>query len=290
MLKKASMGIGTLIIFISAILASAIGASVIIYTQNRLQNEALSTGAQARESVVSSIIIESVRAEHIVNSKTDQFNLRVRLGSGSNPIRLDQTLLTVITKDSSTSLSFGGVGKDLYFTNKEQRVINEEISDSFVRLKSDLDNDLIEDYVRVKDSTTLLFNLSTEGLIEVEIPDISIIGNEINFINEIGNTNSYIQLLGTIETENVLCDNIEVIIVPNQIEEGVFSVEDPRRKDEDFYAINQGDFIRVYFETSKLIGEGEEIEFIFYTPHATPSRRTVATPSAMTGTVANIFP
>lgn len=290
MLKKASMGIGTLIIFISAILASAIGASVIIYTQNRLQNEALSTGAQARESVVSSIIIESVRAENIVNSKTDQFNLRVRLGSGSNPIRLDQTMLSIITKDSTTSLSFGGVGKELYFTNKEQRVINEVISNSFVRLRSDLDNDLIEDYIKVLDSTTLLFNLSSEGLVELDIPDISLVGTEINFISEIRNTNSYIQLLGTIETENVLCDNIEVIIVPNQIEEGIFSVEDPQRKYEEFYAIHQGDFIRVYFETSKKISEGEEIEFTFYTPHATPSRRSVATPSTMTGSSANIFP
>lgn len=291
MLKKASMGIGTLIIFISAILAAAVGAGVIILTQNRLQGESLRIGAEAREQITTTILMESVRGVNIKNNEINKLNLRIKLGPASSPINLNKTGISIITPESSSFLLYGGPGNEKYFTNRKSRLIEETINDSFTRLRTDLDSDNKEDYIMIKDSTTLLFNLSSKGFVEVEIPDISSPGTEIDFITEIGNTNSYIQIIGTIVTSNTFCESIDVIISPFQIETGLFTVEKLIKSDRDIeHVLRQGDVIRVYLETATPLKEENSLSLSFYNEVGTIYSRDVVIPSVLTGTSANIFP
>ena len=291
MLKKASMGIGTLIIFISAILAAAVGAGVIILTQNRLQGESLRIGAEAREQITTTILMESVRGVNIKNNEINKLNLRIKLGPASSPINLNKTGISIITPESSSFLLYGGPGNEKYFTNRKSRLIEETINDSFTRLRTDLDSDNKEDYIMIKDSTTLLFNLSSKGFVEVEIPDISSPGTEIDFITEIGNTNSYIQIIGTIVTSNTFCESVDVIISPFQIETGLFTVEKLIKSDRDIeHVLRQGDVIRVYLETATPLKEENSLSLSFYNEVGTIYSRDVVIPSVLTGTSANIFP
>lgn len=289
--KKSAIGIGTMIVFISGILAATIGAIVILHTQNRLQSESLRTGAEAREKIGTSVLMESIRAENIKNARAENFVMRTKLGPGSSSIRLNQTSLSVISRDSETTLLYGGIGEEKFFTNKENRKIEEKIGDSFVRLRTDLDGDYIEDYFKVENSTSLLFNLSSEGLISVEIPDISIIGTEVDFIVPIGNLNSHIQVQGTINTPNLLDKDMNVIISPNEIGRGIYSIEYSIRGGRDIKdTLLFGDVIRIYFETAHPLKEGTTMSINFYSATSVAYTREVLFPSVMTASSVILFP
>jgi archaellin len=287
---KAMVGIGTLIVFISAILVAAVGAGVIILTQNKLQNEALRTGADAREAIGTSVLIDSIKAINIKNKKTDQFIMRTKLGPGSSPIKLTQTSISIVSSNSYANLVYGGVGKDKHFTNKASRVIEEKINDSFIRTKSDLDNDNIEDYVRVLNNTALEFNLSLEGLIVVNIPDISIIDSEINFVGIIGKTNSQIFIEGTITEPNILNEDINVIISPYDIGKGIYTIEYSIRGKEIEDALLFGDIIRIYAETTSPLTEGEKMSISFFSANAVSHSRDVVMPNVLTQENIDIYP
>jgi archaellin len=287
---KAMVGIGTLIVFISAILVAAVGAGVILYTQNRLQIEALKAGSYTREAIGTSLLIESVQLTNVQNTRGENFLLRAKLGPGSSPINLNKTIVSVVTKDAGTSLVYGGVGDDIYFTNKVSREIKDAVGDSYVRLRTDLDNDLVEDYFKVHNSTTLIFNLSSTGLVYVNIPDISIIGAEIDYIANIGNLNSQIIIKGTISVPNVLV-NMEVKIIPEEVGKGIYSITYSIRGGRDVEnALLFGDMIRVYFETSSSVSEGERISISYMTSNAVVYTKEIATPHVMTSSNIQLFP
>lgn len=288
--KKAVMGIGALIIFIAGILAATIGAGVILYTQNRLQSEALKTGADARESIGTSVLIDSIRAFNIENAQAEHFMLRTKLGAGSSPINLNQTSLLVISRDSSNSLAYGGVSNEKYFTNKVKRIIKEDISNEFIRLRSDIDNDNIEDYIRLRDSTTLEFNLSSIGIVELSIPDISTIDNEINFSSIIPETNSNIKIIGTVTQENILNQDIKVIILPEEIGKGIFTIDYLIRGKDIRDSLMFGDIIRIYFETAAPVREATSMHINFYTSRAVTHSREVITPTVMTSSTITLYP
>jgi archaellin len=287
---KAMVGIGTLIVFISAILVAAIGAGVILHTQNQLQNEALRTGADARETIGTSVLIESIKAVNIQNARTNEFIMRTKLGAGSSPINLNQTSISIVSRDSQAVLLYGGVGENNFFTNKANRIIEDEISNEFVRLRSDLDGDSIEDYMKIINSTTLLFNLSKDGLINVDIPDISLIGSEIDYGSTIGETNSHIMIEGTITESNVFNSDVNVMISPYEIGKGIYSIVYSIRGKEIDDALLFGDIIRIYAETSNPIKEGEKLSISFFTAKAVSHSRDVIMPSVLTQETVDIYP
>jgi len=103
---RGESGIGTLIIFIAVVLVAAIAASVLLGTTGSLQQRALTTGKQTEREVSGGLVVVTMAASDGSNGTVDTFEMLVKLTAGSDPISLNDTLLTFDTKNTSQSLSY----------------------------------------------------------------------------------------------------------------------------------------------------------------------------------------
>ena len=119
--KKASQGIGTLIIFISMVLVAAVAAGVLIQTSSSLQSKALDVGKQSQERVTTTMDIVKVYAEdasdHMINNGTDKITAIVRLGAGSEAIKLSDLKIRFSTNDFSQMLEYNSTPSAIHFSS-----------------------------------------------------------------------------------------------------------------------------------------------------------------------------
>ncbi len=116
--ETASIGIGTLIVFIALVLVAAVAASVIIQTSEQLQNRAYAVGKQTIREVSSGVnIIGMTGYTNEEKTKMEYLALSVRPRAGSYDLDLNETLiyieydnLTVLSLDYSNDKE--GVGTD----------------------------------------------------------------------------------------------------------------------------------------------------------------------------------
>jgi len=104
--KKGQMGIGTLIIFISIILVAAIAAAVLLGTGSSLQQRALTTGKQTEREVTAALNVVTIAATDGSDSDIENFEILVKLAAGSDPIALDNLIITFDTKNTSQHLEY----------------------------------------------------------------------------------------------------------------------------------------------------------------------------------------
>ena len=109
--KKAAQGVGTLIIFIALILVAAVAAAVLISTASNLQSSAFDVGSQTQERILTSIEVVQIAVSNtsngFINTSTDDtYRIRVRLGAGSMPIKLDDLTVSVDTASNSQVVTF----------------------------------------------------------------------------------------------------------------------------------------------------------------------------------------
>ena len=105
--KKGQMGIGTLIIFIAIILVAAIAAAVLLGTGGSLQQRALTTGKQTEREVSGGITVVTVTGtDGSSGNSINTFEVLVKLAAGSDPIALNDTIITVDTKTTTQSLQY----------------------------------------------------------------------------------------------------------------------------------------------------------------------------------------
>lgn len=109
--KKAAQGVGTLIIFIALVLVSAIAAAVLISTASSFQSKALDLAGQAEEKITTAVEVVQIKASNVSDgaingTATDAYSMRVRLGSGSVPVKLADLTISVDSASNSQALSF----------------------------------------------------------------------------------------------------------------------------------------------------------------------------------------
>lgn len=104
--RKAEMGVGTLIIFISLLLVAAVAAGVLIQTAGSLQQKALSTGSQATGQISTNAIALEVSATDGSDGQIDNFSQIMKLAPGSDPIKLTDVTFTVATTNTSQTLTY----------------------------------------------------------------------------------------------------------------------------------------------------------------------------------------
>ena len=118
--EEAIVGIGTLIIFIAMILVAAVAASVIIQTQETLQERAYAVGKQTIRDVSSGIRIISVTGyTDVAKTKIEYLAISIKPRAGSHDLDLNETLLylqhnnfTILSLDTNlkaSSVSDSGV-------------------------------------------------------------------------------------------------------------------------------------------------------------------------------------
>jgi archaeal flagellin FlaB len=94
--ETAEVGIGTMIVFIAAILVAAIAAGVLINTAMKLQSKSQQTGNEATQNVAAALTI--MRVDGLRSTTTgdiDQIDLTVQLASGADPVDLDKLVILV---------------------------------------------------------------------------------------------------------------------------------------------------------------------------------------------------
>ena len=104
---KASIGIGSLIIFIAMVLVAGVAASVILQTMNSLEEQALSTGRETTRDISSGLRVNQVTG-YTSNSSIAQLAIFIRTTAGSMDIDLNQTFISISDTSAQVILSYDG--------------------------------------------------------------------------------------------------------------------------------------------------------------------------------------
>ena len=126
--RRAQVGIGTLIIFIAMVMVAAVAAAVLIETSGVLQQKAFSTGKEATGEVSSNIDVESIDGwrsgtnasigdDDTFSGTLDRLNLRCSLKVGSEPVDLNQVVITITDGTTTNDLRYIEGTVDVNATN-----------------------------------------------------------------------------------------------------------------------------------------------------------------------------
>ena len=122
---KASIGIGSMIIFIAMVLVAGIAATVLIQTSNSLETQALSTGQETKDEVSSGIGVCQVIGQYgyrnvsgTYYSRFHNMSIMVTSRAGGSGISLDEVVIQIsngsrmclLSWDTTFSLAPSGSG------------------------------------------------------------------------------------------------------------------------------------------------------------------------------------
>ncbi len=102
---NASIGIGSLIIFIAMIMVAGVAASVIIQTMNSLEKQAMQTGQQTIDDVSSGLKVTQVNG-YKSGSKVTQLAIFVRTIAGSGSVDLGQAYISLSDSSDQVILNY----------------------------------------------------------------------------------------------------------------------------------------------------------------------------------------
>jgi flagellin FlaB len=111
---EGQIGIGTLIIFIAMVLVAAVAAAVLIQTSGVLQQDAMSTGREASKEVSSNLQIQQIegfRSKYTdtnMSSSIDALKLTIGLNAASEPVDINQVVITVSDGYRTNDLVYAG--------------------------------------------------------------------------------------------------------------------------------------------------------------------------------------
>jgi len=150
--KKAEAGIGTLILFIALILVAAVAAGVLIQTSSSLQSKALATGSKAKTQVSTQVQFNVVWGENGSTGQLDTIFAELKLAAGSDPIKLNDTLIEFILNDVSSNLANSGTVSACNYTVANALAANEWATEYLVE-----GNSYRDDYLQLGDVVLICF-------------------------------------------------------------------------------------------------------------------------------------
>ncbi len=132
--KRGAQGIGTLIIFIALILVAAVAAGVLISTVSNLQGKAETTGSEIQQRLATGFTVIQVGANGTsdggINDSTDRFDIRLQLSPGSDPIKLEDITLALVTEGGSDPFTYQAAAPSS--TTFNVTVVRGNVSDGYV--------------------------------------------------------------------------------------------------------------------------------------------------------------
>jgi archaeal flagellin FlaB len=306
-MKKAEMGVGTLIIFIAMLLVAAVAAGVLLQTAGSLQEKSLATGKQATGQIATNAETVEVSATDGRDGNLNEFNQIMKLSPGSDEIKLDQIIFSFNTKDATSTLKYRGTtgtcinnGTTGYTTR-----INDEISsaidnNSWYSFTEDIDYDGdFSDRMRVAaNGDALEFDLSSfSSYYNFSITDVSNAENSpVSFSVEkqnIHSTNaSYgkIAITGTTNVNDSLIADM-ITIYPYKNGEGYFTVTYLQTGTNHVAGnMQRGDLIKICYEAPNDIGEDEEVRLNFIPKIGTATLTEFVTPDVISTQRTYLYP
>ncbi|MCB9361955.1 hypothetical protein H6504_00835 [Candidatus Woesearchaeota archaeon] len=287
--KKGEMGIGTLIIFIALLLVAAIAAGVLIQTSGSLQEKALTTGDQARGQIATNVRVVEVSATDGSNGTVKYFQQIIKLAPGSEPIKLEQVLLTMNSFDRTATLSYAGTGAGFtndvsgYYTFDVETITHN--GTTFLGGGNDYDLDGTPDtYQGGLEGANAFLNLSFDSSTVL----LGACAGGI-WVDATPASNNYTKVTGGSCTAD---DNVTTVeVTPYNESEGVFAVE-YLQQGSNFVEGNlqRGDVIKVYYEAPKNVGEDEKIRINFIPKIGTPTLTEFITPEVISVERVYLYP
>jgi len=106
--RKASIGIGALIVFIALVLVAGIAASVIIQTSGTLESQAASTGRETTSEVSTGLTVSAIEAYANVSSSDDisKIAILIRPRAGTDSIDLNTCYLELCNGTRKVILNY----------------------------------------------------------------------------------------------------------------------------------------------------------------------------------------
>lgn len=166
--NQASIGIGSLIIFIAMIISAGVAASVVLQTMDSMQQQALQTSQETLRDISSGIRLTHVSG-YISNNSITTLCFFVKTTAGSNAIDLSESRLQLSDTDKVPILRYDNssfsetVSNGLFQTLNMSNITNTEYGILVIR---DLDNSCTSqnpvinqnDLVGLMVNTTACFN------------------------------------------------------------------------------------------------------------------------------------
>ena len=118
--KKAIMGVGVLLIFISTILTAAIAAGVLIRTSGVLQIKAVEVERISRERLTSGLeFVKVVGYANVTTGTMSELEIITRLKTGSSPVDLEYAYLSYVedTFITQASINYTAANYSCEFAN-----------------------------------------------------------------------------------------------------------------------------------------------------------------------------
>jgi archaeal flagellin FlaB len=104
---RAQVGIGTMIVFIAAILVAATAAAVLIDTSGKLQERSSSTGNEATQQVASNLVLVQVYGERdAITDPLQRIYYMLTLAPGASPVDLQELRIQVSNGTATTMYNY----------------------------------------------------------------------------------------------------------------------------------------------------------------------------------------
>ena len=180
--NDASVGIGTMIVFIAMILVAAIAASVLINTSNALQSQAKKTGTDTIKEVSVGVKILDICGQYgtrVVNetnySRIHNLTITITPRAGSKIIDLSTTLLFITNGDSEYVLKTNSTLPVFANNSRSDSVFNKvpeshpELSTVFDLPSSEFGVIIVKDYDNTCTATTPGINKADKVMLTVNL-------------------------------------------------------------------------------------------------------------------------
>ena len=171
------MGIGTLIVFVSMILVSAVAASVMIGTMGTLQQQAERTGEMATHAVSDGLEILAITGDRNTDSLSGMsqatiqvIEITARTRSGSSALSLSNMLIRISDGSRQADLSYNASGSsaaDCTATTYIVRAIKDD--DSSISDSSTVDSNDVLSFIISTDSSATNLSLGPNTHFEISI-------------------------------------------------------------------------------------------------------------------------
>ncbi len=150
----ASIGIGSLIIFIAMIVSAGVAASVVFQTMNSMQQQALQTSQDTIKDISTGISVSYVSG-YVSNNTITQICFFVKTTAGSDAVDLGETRLQISNGETMPILSYdntsfsSSVSNGLFQTLNMTNLTNTEFGIVVIR---DLDSSCSSSYPVINDN------------------------------------------------------------------------------------------------------------------------------------------